>query len=368
MIYLDHGATTPMRPEAWDAMAPFATTVFGNPSGSHSVSRQAKNALEEAREEAAAMLGCASLEVVFTGGGTESDVLALAGYTTGGGGVVTSAVEHEAVLETAAALTRRGSKVVVVPVDSLGRVDPERVSAAVDRETTVVSVMAANNETGVIQPISEISRLVRSSHPHVRIHTDAVQYFASKDVNVSEFGVDLLSLSAHKFGGPKGVGLLYVKEGTELEPVLHGGGQEMGRRSGTQNVMGVVGMVAAMRAATSDRARYRRDVEEARRRFELALEGVGFRTVPDSLVQHSHLSFPGVVNETLVIKLDRRGLAASAASACQSGASKVSHVLTAMGYDRDQARQCVRFTFGWTTRPDEGEQAAAIVLESLESR
>ncbi len=365
MIYLDHAATTPMRPEVWDAMAPFASEAFGNPSGSHGVSRKAKNALEEAREEAASMLGCRPMEIVFTGGGTEADALAIQGRAVGGGGVVTTSVEHEAVLESADFLGRRGSRVVRIPVDRQGMVDPDRVVEAVDASTAVVSVMAANNETGAVLPVGEIAGRVKAKWPQVPVHTDAVQYYVASDISVDEWGIDMLSLSAHKFGGPKGVGLLYVREGTGLEPVLHGGGQELGRRSGTQNVMGVAGMVAAMRCSQQERARFLSNVGEARRGFEEALAGVAVRTIDDRLLQHSHLRFPGFNNEILVIRLDQRGVAASTASACQSGASKVSHVLTAMGYTATEARECLRFTFGWTTTPEEGRRAGKIVLEAL---
>ncbi len=371
MLYLDHAATTPMRPGVWEAMAPYATEVFGNPSGTHGVSRRAKNALEEARERVAAHLGCAPAEVVFCGGGTEADNLAITGpaLAAGGGGVVTVATEHEAVLESAEFLRRLGHPVTVVGVDRYGRVDPDEVAAAVGPDTAVVSVMAANNETGTCQPVADVAAAVKAVNPDTVVHADAVQAFMT-DLDVDALGVDLATLAAHKFGGPKGVGVLYVRRGVSLEPVLHGGGQEMGRRSGTVNVAGAVGMAAAMDAAAADRARFAADVAEARRRFEEALVGKAERTVPAdlTLVQHSHLRFPGVRNETLLVRLDRRGLAAAAGSACQSGAATPSHVLLAMGYGPDEARECVRFTFGWTTRPDDGSRAAEIVLDALEGR
>lgn len=371
MLYLDHAATTPMRPEVGEAMAPFGSDVFGNPSGSHEVSRRAKDAIEEARERVARLLGCKPLEVVFTGGGTESDNLAVKGAALADGrrgGVVTAATEHEAVLESAAFLDRLGCPVTVVAVDAMGRVDPERVAGAVGPEVAVVSVMAANNETGTRQPVAEVAARARRVNPGVVVHTDAVQAFVSEDVTVDALGVDLLSLAAHKFGGPKGVGLLFVREGTALEPVLHGGGQELGRRSGTHNVMGAVGLATAMEMAVADRERFRRDVADARERLERRLHQVAVRSVPvaASLVQHSHLRFPGVRNDMLLVRLDRRGVAASAASACQSGAVTVSHVLTAMGLAPEEARQCLRFSFGWTTRPEDGDEAAERVLSALD--
>jgi cysteine desulfurase len=354
-----------MRPEVREAMEPFATDMFGNASGSHAVSRRAKNALEDARERVASLLGARPGEIVFTSGGTESDNLAVKGASLpGGGGIVTTAVEHEAVLESAAARERAGCKVEVVGVDVVGRVDPHQVAAATGPGTAVVSVMHANNETGVVQSVRQVVEAVAGRVP---VHTDAVQSFVSEPVDVRALGVDLLSLSAHKFGGPKGVGLLYVRQGVALEPVLHGGGQELGRRSGTSNVMGAVGMAVAMEVAVADRARLRADVAEARRRFEAALAGVGERTVPAdaSLVQHSHLRFPGVLNETLLVRLDRVGVACSVGSACASGAATVSHVLTAMGVAAPAARECLRFSFGWTTTPADGEVAAGLVLSAL---
>jgi cysteine desulfurase len=368
MIYLDHAATTPMRPEVVEAMGPFLGERFGNPSGVHSVSRAAKNALEEAREQAAELLGCAPLEVVFTAGGTESDNLAVKGATLAReGGVVLTAVEHEAVAESARFLGRLGRSVVEVGVDGTGRVDPEEVGERVDGTTALVSVMLANNETGVIQPVAEVVSRVHQASPGTVVHTDAVQAFVSSDVRVDDLGVDLLTLAGHKFGGPKGTGLLYVREGVALEPVLHGGGQELGRRSGTHDVAGAVGLVAAMAAAVADRHRVRQVVDAARRRFEQGLAGLAERTVPEgaALVQHAHLRVPGVRNESLLVRLDRLGLAASAGSACSSGAATVSRVLTAMGIAPERARESVRFSFGWTSRPEEGDQAAAIVTAAI---
>lgn len=359
MIYLDHAATTPLRPEVREAMTPFLDEGFGNPSGSHEVSRRAKNAVEEARERAARLLGCRPGEIVFTGGGTEADNLAVKGRAlVGGGGVVTTAVEHEAVLEAARFCERLGSKLTVIDVDRRGIVDPERVAAAVDDHTAVVSVMGANNETGAIQPIVEVAAAVGGQAP---LHVDAVQSFISHPHPLD--GIDLMTIASHKLGGPKGVGLLFVREGVALEPVLHGGGQELGRRSGTLNVAGIVGMVRAMESTVSDREDFVRRVGEARRAFERELVGVAERTLDptDTLVQHSHLRFPGGRNETLLIRLDQAGVAASAGSACASGAATVSHVLAAMGMDAVTAREHLRFSFGWTTTAGEAVEAARLV-------
>lgn len=350
-----------MRPEVLAAMEPFFSDNFGNASGIHGVSRRAKNALEESRERVAAALGCHPREVIFTGGGTEADNLAVKGaaLAAGVGGVVTVATEHEAVLESAEFVRRLGGEVSVVGVDSTGRVDPDEILEAVTRETRLVSVMWANNETGTLQPIQELSDRLAG---RAVFHSDAVQAFISEDVRVDS--VDLLSLAAHKFGGPKGVGVLYVADGVELEPVLHGGGQELGRRSGTHNVAGAVGLAAAMELTVAERDAFRGRVEAIRAHFENALVPQATRTVPaeHSLVQHAHLRLVGQRNETLLVKLDQRGVAASSASACQSGANTVSHVLAAMGVEAP--REHLRFSFGWNSTLQEADQAARAVLDA----
>lgn len=372
MLYVDHAATTPMRPEVAEAMRPYEGDMFGNPSGVHGIARRAKDALEEARERVAQLLGCEPLEVVFTGGGTESDNLAVKGAALASGrrgGVVTVATEHEAVLQSAEFLSRLGCPVTIVDVDENGLVAPEAVAAAVTDETAVVSVMWANNETGVIQPVSEVAAAVRRISGSVVVHTDAVQAAVSEDVTAD--GLDLLTIAGHKLGGPKGVGALIVRSGVPLEPVIHGGGQELGRRSGTHNVAGAVGLATALETAVADRDRFRRDVGEARRRFEERLTSKLADVVINApedrrLVQHSHVRIPGIRNETVLIRLDRAGVAASAGSACQSGASSPSHVLTAMGMTPEQARECLRFSFGWTTRPEDGDELADAVVAAVE--
>ena len=374
MLYLDHAATTPLRPRVWEAMSTLDGRDWGNPTGFHASARAAKNALEEARERVAAILGCRPLEVVFTGGGTESDNLAVKGAALAGrerGGVVTSTVEHEAVLSSVRFLEEWGHPVTRVEVDRDGLVDPSEVAAAVTPHTAVVSVMAANNETGARQPVRKIAEAVKDrSGCKALVHTDAVQAFVSEELAVDDLGVDLMSLAAHKFGGPTGVGLLYVRDGVGLEPVAHGGGQELGRRSGTHHVLGAVGMALAMELAASDRERLHHDVGEARRRFESALTervpGLSITSRSARTVQHSHIRFPGVANQTLLVRLDRLGLAASAGSSCQSGAAQVSHVLSAMGISDSEARSSVRFSFGWTTRPSDGDLAAELTLSALE--
>lgn len=374
MIYLDHAATTPMRPKVWEAMSAYGQDAFGNPSGVHGVSRIAKNALEDAREEIASILGAAPLEVVFTGGGTEGDNLAIKGSVLSGSdrrGLVTSAIEHEAVLETADFLKRLGMPVTMVGVDDQARVDPAEVAASVNDDTAVVSVMMLNNETGTLQDLAAISVAVKRVNRHTAIHTDAVQAFSGETIDVGGLGVDLLTLSAHKFGGPKGSGVLYVRDGVALEPVIHGGGQELGRRSGTHDVASAVGTATAARMAADDRDRFNSDVGAIRDHFARRLnDGVDdmVANTPESGRSSHHLNvrFPGVRNETLLMLLDQRGICASAGSACQSGAATVSHVLEAMGLTPDQARESIRFTFGWTSTRSDAEVAADTVIELVE--
>jgi len=371
MIYLDHAATTPMRPEVEDAMSPYASAVFGNSSGVHDVSRQAKNALEEARERIAAMLGAKPMEIVFTSGGTESDNLALKGAAwnpTRRSGVVTVATEHEAVLETVDLLRRFDDPVTIVDVDHEGFVDTDALIDAVDGDTAVVSVMLINNETGLIQDVAAIAETIKASDSDVYVHTDAVQGFASEDVDVDDLNVDMMTITAHKLGGPTGAGLLYVREETELEPLFHGGGQELGRRSGTHDVAGVVGMARAMELAVADRERFQSQIGQIRDDFEkrisAGINDVVFNTPRVGRSSHHlNIRIPGVRNETLLMRLDQRGVAASAGSACQSGAAKVSHVLEAMGLTPDQARESVRFSFGWTSTMDDAIEAADIIVE-----
>lgn len=371
MLYLDHAASSPLRPEVWAAIEPFRNDVYGNPSGSHAVSRGAKNAIEDARDLAAALINADPKEIVFTGGGSESDNLAIKGRAFSGGrrgAIVTSPTEHDAVLGSTEYCRSFGSAVTFAKVTVDGLIDPAEIASHVTADTAVVSIMMGNNETGVRLPVEEVAAAVKGASPAAIVHTDAVQGYVSERVDVDALGVDLLSLAAHKFGGPKGVGLLYVRSGTPLAPLVHGGGQELGRRSGTHNVMAIVGMAAAMAALEEERAVFRTRVMGERDAFEARLAEL----VPDlvitgagapRMVQTSHVRLPGVRNEMLLVRLDRAGLAASAASACQSGAATVSHVLEAMGMTPALARQCLRFSFGWSTPEGEGARAARLVAD-----
>ncbi len=372
MLYLDHAATTPLRPEVREAMVPYLGDRFGNPSGIHATARRAKNSIEDARERIAASIGATNpLEIVFTGGGTEADNLAVAGAALDvPGGVVTTAVEHAAVLESARFLSRIGHDVTIIPVDDDGCVSPDSIANAVNNGTAIVSVMTANNETGVIQPVAEVVRLVRSTNDRTLVHTDAVQAFGSLRVEVHDGGPDLISVSAHKIGGPQGVGFLYVRDGVQLEPVIHGGGQELGRRSGTHNVAAIVGLAAAVEATVEGRADYRTRVAAARDRFEQHLRSrVAVEVNAGSagrLVSHSHLRFPGIPAETLLVRLDLAGVAAAAGAACHSGAIRESHVLAAMGIDGAAAAESIRFSFGRDDDAATGAEAARIVSGVIE--
>lgn len=363
-----------MRPGVWEAMEPYTREFFGNPSGVHGISRKAKNALEEARESVAELIGARPMEIVFTAGGTESDNLALKGMVYNSDprrGLVTTAIEHDAVLESADFLKRQGSPVSIVGVDGAGHVSPDEVAEDVSEDTAVVSVMLVNNETGAVLDLEAVVGAVKARQPDVAVHTDAVQAFGGETIDVGALGVDLLTLSAHKFGGPKGAGILYVREGTALEPLNHGGGQELGRRSGTNDVASAVGLATAARLAVEDQDRFNAEVGSIRDSFQRKLAaGIGGLVVntPEKGRSSHHLNvrFPGVRNETLLMLLDQRGISASAGSACQSGAATVSHVLEAMGLTPDEARESVRFSFGWTSTQAEAEEAASVVIEQVE--
>ena len=373
-IYLDHAATTTLRPAAIQALEMSFVSGYGNAAGHHAAARRAKNALEEAREHAAELIGAERPQnLVFTSGGTESDNLAVVGSALASehSGIVVSSVEHKAVLEAAGALSRFGYTTRLAHCDENGVVHPDAVAEIIGGDTAVVSVMAANNETGILEPIKAIVERVRSQDSAIAIHTDAVQYFVAKPLDVSAIGADLVTLSGHKFGGPTGVGLLFVSSSTHIEPVVVGGSQEAGRRPGTSNVAGVVAMVAAMAEVAASRDRFAETAGAERDAFERALTdgdpaiAITAQDV-DRLEHFSHVRFPGVLAETLLIRLDGAGVFAAAGSACQSGAVKESHVLTAMGMAPDVAEQCVRFTFGWDTRPGDGVRAARRVLEAIE--
>jgi cysteine desulfurase len=375
--YLDYAASTPLRPEAIEAARPFATEVFGNPSGMHRVAREAKSALEEAREQVAAALGAEPREIVFTGSGTEADNLAVKGAARAardagtGDHVVVSAIEHHGVLGAAERLEREGFSVTHARVTGGGLVDLDALAATLDERTVVVSVMLVNNEVGTIQPLDEVAALVRERAPRAVLHTDAVQGVPWLDVASASAKADLVAVSAHKFGGPKGVGALVVREGTRLVPLVDGGGQEAGRRSGTHNVAGVVGMAAALRATTAQRPDDVARVEALRDRLadglaaavpDMVANGDATRRVSGSL----HIRFPGVESESLLLMLDRDGVYAAAGSSCQSGSMDPSHVLTAMGQSRDEALSAIRLSLGWPSTDADVDTALDVIPAAVE--
>jgi cysteine desulfurase len=362
VTYLDHAATTPMRPAAVDAMLPFLADRFANPSGSHRFARDARRAVDESRDDVARLIGVRPDEVVFLGCGTEADNQVIRGVD---GPAVCPAVEHHAVLHPVEA---RGGR--IVGVDTAGHVDLDRLADALDRDVAVVSVMAVNNEVGTITDMSAVSELVRAQAPQAILHTDAVQAACWLDLRTIAPLVDCMSLSAHKFGGPKGVGLLTVRAGVELEPLLIGGGQERDRRSGTHNVAGIVAMATALAETDAQRSTENERLAVLRDRLvdglSAALEGV-VETVPrDRKVAGSgHVCFEGIESESLLYLLDEADVCASAASACASGAMEPSHVLAAMGVDRVLAGGALRMSLGHTTTDADIERGVEVVAASV---
>lgn len=367
-VYLDHNATTPLDPQVRQAMEPYWSGVFGNANSIHSFGQQARAAVERAREQVAALIGARPSEIVFTSGGTEADNLALFGIVRASGGepchVITSAIEHPAVLHACRALERAGVEVTYLPVSSEGVVDPDAVRQALRPHTVLISIMLANNELGTLQPIEEIGRI--AAEADVWFHTDAVQAAGKVAIDVRQLRLDLLSLSAHKFYGPKGVGALFVRGGTRLEPILYGGHHERDRRPGTENVPGIVGMGCAAELARKRLAEDAARLTVLRDRFEQAVleriphtrvNGRGAPRVPGT----TNITFDYIEGESLVIALDLKGVACSTGAACSSGAIEPSHVLTAIGLPREQARASLRFSLGRETTEDE----LAYALEAL---
>ena len=367
-IYLDYAATTPTHPAVVRAMTPYFNQAFGNPSAIYSYGQEAKNGIELARSKVAGLIGARDEEIVFTGGGTEADNFALKGVAFAnrkkGNHIITTAIEHHAVLETCKFLGKMGFKITLLPVDKYGLVDPDNVKKAITAKTILISVMHANNEVGTIQPIAEISQIAREAG--VYLHTDAVQSAGHIPADVNQLGVDLLSMSAHKLYGPKGIGALYVRKGTKLVSFMHGGGQENGRRAGTENVPGIVGFGKAAELAVQE-------IKEEEDR----LTGLRDKLISGILtnIDHTYLNghpvkrLPNNVNvsiefvegESMCLNLDAVGICASTGSACSSESQEASHVLLAVGVEPVKARGSLRFTMGkWTT-----EEEINSVLEFL---
>jgi cysteine desulfurase len=376
LIYLDYAATTPLHPKALEAMLPFLTQRFGNASATYSVARQAQKAIDDARKTVADVLGCRTSDVIFSSGGTESINTALKGVAfaqkkaRAGNHIVTTQVEHDSVLNTSNYLEQFGFDVTYLPVDRLGRVDPDAVARAVTERTVLVSVMLANNEVGTLQPVAEVARLVgergRAMHKRIPVHTDAVQAPGALPLNVDDLGVDLLSLSGHKFGGPKGTGVLYIRRGTPFVSQMTGGGQERQRRAGTENVAGIVGQAVALQIAEENRPAFVESTTRIRDRLIEAIVG----SVPDAhlngdpvnrLSNNVNVSIHGVRGDQLVLALDKEGIAASAGAACGSSTWEPSHVLLAMGLSMPEAVGGLRLTLsGETTDADADALLAAL--------
>jgi cysteine desulfurase len=373
--YLDYNATTPLASEVLEAMLPFLRESFGNPSSIHSFGRDVKGALIDARESIAESLSAAPREIVVTGGGTEADNLAILSVVAKGRAdanprrhIVTSTIEHHAVLHPVQFLEKQGFPVSFVEVDEGGRVSVESVSRAVRDDTLLVSIMTANNETGVVQPIPELAQLAHAKG--ALFHTDAVQACGKIPVNVSTSGVDLLSLSAHKFCGPKGVGVLYVKQGTAFQPVFRGGGQERSRRPGTENPAGIVGLAAALRLATAglsdESARLTALRDELERDLLTHVPGVHVNGAADSRTPNtSNLRFDDVDGESLVLALDREGFAVSTGAACSSGSVTPSHVLLALGLAAEQVQGSIRVSLGRDTRESDVSAFAGTLKKAV---
>ncbi len=373
-IYMDHAATTPVRPEVVSAMLPFFTENFANPSSIYTLAQDAHKALDDARSEVATILGARVGSVVFTSGGTESDNSAIKGAAFAqrdtGNHIITSSIEHHAVLNSCDQLQREGFEVTYMPVDRDGLVDPDEIGRSITDSTTVVSIMMANNEIGTVQPIADISRIVKQQASKrgtsIAMHTDAVQAAGFLDLNVQNLGVDLLSLSAHKFHGPKGIGVLYVKRGTPFEPQQQGGGQERERRSGTENVPLIVGMAKALRLAEQERIDAKTHCSRLRDRIVTGI----FERIPDvrlnghetlRLPNNVNISFESVEGEPILLGLDFAGICASSGSACSSASLEPSHVLTAIGLSTELARGSLRITVG----PENTEQDVDYLLDTL---
>jgi cysteine desulfurase len=368
-IYLDNNATTPVLPDVFEAMRPYFAEHFGNASSIHSHGQETRAAVEDARECVAQLLGCKASEIIFTSGGTEGDNLAISGLVKPGDHVITSSIEHHAVLHACKHLEDLGCEVTVVPVDGRGLVDPAEVKRALRPKTKLISIMMANNETGVLQPVDEFGKI--AAEAGVAFHSDAVQAASKVPIEVARIGCDALTISGHKINAPQGVGALYLKKGAKLTPLFYGGRHERSRRAGTENVPGIVGLGKAAKMATLGLDHgYDRNMAAMRDKLEQGIlaqvedakvNGDGLPRVPNT----TNIQFNHVEGESFVIALDLKGLAVSTGAACSSGAIEPSHVLIAMGLRPDQARSSIRFSLGKQTTSDDIDMALALVSETV---
>ena len=371
-VYLDHNATTFVDPIVLEAMWPCMSDPYANPSSIHQQGQSARRAMDDARESLAASLGCRPEEIVFTSGGTESNNLAVIGAATAnrakGRHIVTTKIEHHCVLHACQWLEKYGFEVTRLPVDATGRVNPEEARAAIREDTILISVMFANNEVGSIQPVKEIARIAKERG--ILFHTDAVQGSGKVRLNVEDLGVDLLALAAHKMYGPKGIGLLYIRQGVKVTPLMLGGSQERNRRAGTSNVPGIVGMAKAMEVCMAsfddDNRRIRGLRDHLKERIETRIGRVHISADLDHCIANTlHVCFPYVESEAVLLNLDLKGIAVSAGSACTSGSLEASHVLTAMGLPRDIAQGGIRFSLGRRTTLEEIDYTVSVLEEVI---
>ena len=378
-VYLDHAGTTSMDPRVLEAMTPYFSQLYGNPSSLHTVGQEARYALDESRERVAQVLGCRAREVVFTGGGSESDNAAIHGVATAlqetGNHIITSSTEHHAVLHTCQHLEGQGFEVTYLPVDAYGMIHPDAVYQAITDRTTLVSIIYANNEIGTINPIPEIGEAVQNRAAElgrtIVMHTDAVQAAGFLDLNVRRLCVDMLSLSGHKFYGPKGTGALYVRRGTPFLPLILGGGQERERRAGTENIPGIVGLSVALELVEAQRQETSAQCAELRDRIiQVVLERVpkcilnGHPT--QRLPNNANFSFEGVEGEPILLGLDMAEIAASSGSACSSGSLEPSHVLLALGQSAELARGSLRITLGKGNTAEEVDYLLEVLVGLVE--
>lgn len=371
-VYMDHAATTPVHPSVLEAMLPYFSRSYGNPSGIYGIGQEARKAADEARATVSSILGCRPSEVIFTSGGTESDNAALKGAAFAlkeeGNHIITSTIEHHAVLNTCQYLEKVGFEVTYLPVDQFGMVNIEDLEKAITDKTVLISIMLANNEIGTIEPVSEFAKSAKANAKHSRIlfHTDAVQGASVLDLDVDKLGVDMLSLSAHKFHGPKGMGVLYLREGTRFIPQQTGGAQEGNRRAGTENVAGIVGTAAALRLAAENREASSRHCQRLRDRL---IEGILTRIEDTYLNGHptlrlpnnANISFRYVEGEAILLNLDLQGVSASSGSACTAGTEEPSHVLLATGISPEMAHSSLRFSVGPANTDDEIEYVLSVL-------
>ncbi len=376
MIYLDHAATTPLDPRVLDAMLPYLTSEYGNASSIYTLGRHAMQAIDHSREQVAEILHCRSNEITFVGCGSESDNLAIKGIAFAsqkkGNQLITSSIEHHAVLHTCQYLDRFGFQTTYLPVDEYGRVSPDDVGRAITNQTVLVSIMSANNEVGTIEPIAEIGKICRARK--VPFHVDAVQAGGALPIDVAALNADLLSLSAHKFYGPKGVGILYTRQGIRILPQLQGGSQERGRRAGTENVAGIVGAASALRLAYEELPHVGPRIQALRNRL---IEGI--LKIPRSrltghpterLSNNASFCFEGIEGESILLNLDMLGIAASSGSACTSGSVEPSHVLVAMGLAPEWSHGSLRLSLGKENTEEDVEQVISVlpgIVEKLRS-